>query len=241
MALALVIMKDCLGLVYVNTKLFIRRNFVLTLVLVNVPIVCYIYYKLNLVNYAWYNRSHRSTLHCRTPTEDMKDLMELSRDLHFILDELNVTHWLAYGSLWGAIRYKNPLPWDNDVDLGVLRSDIKLLSKNKLRDELANKRITVRYHSWGGFYRVTRRKARADLMVFHNFSNSGYMERVGLEAYLFFINYKKMHAFPTYLVQIPLPKMIFAGVAMPVPHGGLEMQKYQYPYDWWKESKPIGC
>ena len=222
-------------------KLVLRRNFILALFLLNVPVLCYVYYKLNLVNYAWYNRAHRSVQHCHTTPEDMDDLINLSKDLHSTLTDLNVTHWLAYGSLWGALRYRGPLPWDTDLDLGVLRKDLEHLPKGKLEMVLANNGMDIRYSSWGGFYRITSKNARADLMIFDAFSNNGYMERVGVESYVFFINYKKMHAFPSKLIQKPLPTMIFAGIAMPVPQKGLEIQKYHYPYDWWKESKPIGC
>lgn len=219
-------------------SLLVQRNFIFAIIIVNMPVVCYIYYKLNLVNYAWYNR--RSAMHCRTPPEDMNKLIELSRDLHYSLVKLNITHWLAYGSLWGAIRYRNPLPWDTDVDIGVLQDDIKSMSV--LKEELMKKEMHLQYSYWGGFYRVTRGSARADLMLFHSFNNrNGLMERVGIEAYVCFINYRKMHTFPSRLVQGPLPKMLFAGAVMPVPNGGLEIQKYHYPYDWWKESKPLGC
>ena len=78
-------------------SLVMRRNFILALLLLNVPIVCYVYYKLNLLNYAWYNRVHRSVLHCHTTPEDMEALINLSKDLHNALNALNVTHWLAYG------------------------------------------------------------------------------------------------------------------------------------------------
>lgn len=144
-------------------------------------------------------------------------------------------------SLWGALRYQNPLPWDTDLDVGVLKDEIIHVSESKLKAELARKEMEIHYSYWGGFYRVTRGRARADLMVFHNFNYNGFMERVGVESYVFFINYKTMHAFPSGLVLPPLPAMDFAGVAMPVPRGGLEMQKYHYPYDWWKETKPVGC
>ena len=144
-------------------------------------------------------------------------------------------------SLWGALRYKAPLPWDTDLDLGVSRKDLQHLPRAKLKEALASKGMTTHYSSWGGFYRVTYGNARADLMVFDAFANNGYMERVGVESYLFFINYKKMHAFPAELIKKPLPTMLFAGISMPVPRGGLEIQKYHYPYDWWKESRPVGC
>ncbi len=80
-----------------NVKIVLRRNFILTLFLLNVPVLCYVYYKLNLLNYAWYNRAHRSILHCHTAPEDMEALINLSKDLHNTLRVLNVTHWLAYG------------------------------------------------------------------------------------------------------------------------------------------------
>lgn len=89
--------KICWVLFCRYAKVLVQRNFVIILVIFNIPLLCYIYYKLNLLNYAWYNRSHRFTLHCRTPPEDMDALMDLSRDLHFVLKKLNITHWLAYG------------------------------------------------------------------------------------------------------------------------------------------------
>ena len=144
-------------------------------------------------------------------------------------------------SLWGALRYNAPLPWDTDLDIGVLRNDLEHLPRDKLEYTLASKGMDIHYSSWGGFYRVTMGNVRADLMIFDAFADSGNLERVGVESYVFFINYKKMHAFPSELVQKPLPTMSFGGIAMPVPHDGLEIQKYHYPYDWWEERKPVGC
>ena len=80
-----------------RVKTTLRRNFILALFLFNIPVICYVYYKLNLLNYAWYNTAHRSVLHCHTETKDMEALIALSKDLHDALKALNVTHWLAYG------------------------------------------------------------------------------------------------------------------------------------------------
>lgn len=81
----------------VNVRIILRRNFILSLFLLNLPVLGYVYYKLNLLNYAWYNRAHRSVLHCGTAREDMTALIHLSKQLHKSLNALNVTHWLAYG------------------------------------------------------------------------------------------------------------------------------------------------
>lgn len=45
------------------------------------------------------------------------------RDLNYLFSELNATHFICYGTLWGAIRYSKLLPFDRDVDLCVLYDD----------------------------------------------------------------------------------------------------------------------
>ncbi len=90
-----------------------------------------------------------------------------------------------------------------------------------------------------GAYRVTRSTARGDIMLFKNYS--GVMKRVGIEAYVFFVNYNTYHNFPARLLEPPLSANEFCGVNFSVPNNRIEIQKYHYPDDWWLERKPKSC
>lgn len=83
------------------------------------------------------------------PVTDDKDLRLLQlcdAELIHILDKFfvkhNITYWLDFGTLLGAVRHKGFIPWDDDMDIAVPRADyIKLTTE--LRSELESYGLTL--------------------------------------------------------------------------------------------------
>lgn len=61
----------------------------------------------------------------------LQEMKEIELDILKMFDafckEHNITYFLAFGTLLGAIRYKKFIPWDDDVDVLVPREDYNKL------------------------------------------------------------------------------------------------------------------
>lgn len=200
-----------------------------------------VYIGLNCLNYATYtgNDPWGVKPKCYNSKFHTDRLIRLAQKTHSILNQMGIEHWLMYGSLWGPLRgIPGPLPWDHDVDFGIKGEGN--FSKMPIKDFKARFRAA-------GFGVADRLKATGsltlggavDIFVFYDYH--GYLWRGGYEPWTFYINYRLYHTFPARLLKQPLPKVRFGSFNVSFPRGGMEIVKHLYPFNWWKEVKPVGC
>lgn len=79
--------------------------------------------------------------------ESKKLQIEMLCEFDRICRANDITYFLAYGTLLGAIRHKGYIPWDDDIDVMVPRPDIEKLEKafKDCRYKLANVNNTKNY------------------------------------------------------------------------------------------------
>ena len=57
-----------------------------------------------------------------------------------VAKEYNLRYWADFGTLLGTIRHRGFIPWDDDTDLGMMRSDVDKLLELLEKDEKLSKR-----------------------------------------------------------------------------------------------------
>lgn len=61
--------------------------------------------------------------------KNQKELVDMLVDLAEILEKHNIRWWLSSGTLLGAARHEGFIPWDDDLDIAMLRKDFKRLQR----------------------------------------------------------------------------------------------------------------
>ena len=189
----------------------------------------------------WYKHPHAyfKEVTCQHDEYTLKLFQELTKKLSDTFEKLGLTYFLCYGSLWGALKFKETLPWDRNIDICIISHQLAAVNEQTFHQTLKNHGLNYYYNSRRGKYIINYKTVSAEITVFEKVGN--HMERVGWEKRLFPHLYLDYQNFPFQLVEKELTKIKFNNLLIPVPNQEFELQKYLYPENWWKEVKPKGC
>ena len=91
----------------------------------------------------------------------LKKLQEAEIEILDYLDELckknNLKYFMMYGTLLGAVRHKGFIPWDDDIDVGMLRDDYEKLIKileNEKHDKFKMDYININKNYYLPFVKI---------------------------------------------------------------------------------------
>ena len=76
--------------------------------------------------------------------------LEIAKEIDRICKKNNIKYFLIGGSLLGAIRHQGFIPWDDDLDVGMLRDDYEKFLK-VAGDELQEKYKIIDWKSDGDY------------------------------------------------------------------------------------------
>ncbi|KAG8259732.1 uncharacterized protein LOC124356991 [Homalodisca vitripennis] len=192
-----------------------------------------------------HSRSFTQTCHHSEAFQD--GLHALGDRVHRLLVSLGLTHFLCYGSLWGQLRLSRTLPWERDIELCVLNEEMALKDEVFLERQFRKNNMQLAYDSTDGKYTITDDTlpdARVELIVFEEDPMVAMLRRVGWKRRVLPSDCESLPSlscFPPRLIKTPLPSREFGGYIIPVPREGIEIQKYHYPDNWWKEVLPKNC
>ena len=63
--------------------------------------------------------------------DELKQIqLQILDDVTAFCEKENLTYYLAYGTLIGAIRHNGYIPWDDDIDIAMPRKDYEYFCKN---------------------------------------------------------------------------------------------------------------
>lgn len=183
---------------------------------------------------------------CQMSKEKLHNLLDLAEKTNLILETFNITNFLCYGTLWGALRISKIFPWKNNFDFCVLNEDIVRLDEVFFRRQFSKHSLIIEYDSANGVYTVSNDKndlknGYLNLFLFEIDPSLKLVRRIGFKHRLLPPTSDNIGSFPSRLIQKPFKNVKLNDKIFPAPRDGIEIQKYHYKDNWWTEIKPNAC
>ncbi|XP_050096839.1 uncharacterized protein LOC126578388 [Anopheles aquasalis] len=188
---------------------------------------------------------------CNMTEPYRQELERLFERVHRLLGQHGLTHFLCYGTLWGQIRMARMLPWREKAEFCVLNDELMRHEEARFIRSFLAHQLQIRYLHSEGIYRIFANEPASvtvppyvELIVFQLDETQGMYKRVGWKRRLLPPHCDwtpSLDCFPMVLLQGSLSTRPLGPSIYTVPMGGIEIQKYHYPDNWWKDVKERNC
>ncbi|XP_052861978.1 uncharacterized protein LOC128268797 [Anopheles cruzii] len=181
------------------------------------------------------------------------ELERLFERVHRLLVQHGLTHFLCYGSLWGQIRMARMLPWREKAEFCILNDELLRHEEARFMRNFHSNELRIHYLHSEGIYRIFANEPTSrhysvppfvELIVFQLDDTQGMYKRIGWKRRILPPQCDwtpSLDCFPVNLLQGSLPSRPLGNSLYTVPMGGIELQKYHYPENWWKDVNVRNC
>ena len=80
--------------------------------------------------------------------------VEILKFVNNVCEKYDIDYWMSYGTLLGAVRHEGYIPWDDDLDIAMMRSDyskfLKIIGSELENNNLTNIQCKFQQSKYGG-------------------------------------------------------------------------------------------
>lgn len=97
-----------------------------------------------------------------TDSTTISNLYQMLFDVHHVFEAFEVPYFVIGGTLLGCVRHQGIIPWDDDIDIGIMKKDVPQLQKLRPLLSQAGYRLST---FWFG-YKICSRRSFPFLDIF---------------------------------------------------------------------------
>ncbi len=79
-------------------------------------------------------------------------MLEMLKFFDSVCKNNNLRYWIDSGTLLGAVRHGGFIPWDDDIDVCMMREDAMLIKKMYLKESISNEFVLQCHETDKGYY-----------------------------------------------------------------------------------------